>query len=192
MKNRTMDKGAVRDRRGYAVNVMEQAFDGSRHAEGTDYVDNRDLCNVGSKGSKVSTYNREDTYNKDDTYKKDDKNNPNGAIQTDASGSFSQSLRCKRYSGSGWTVGLGILSIVLLLAGCLSRGLYYSADLYPVILIAAGSILILFFLFLSVFVHRRRVNEYPCHGYRVRGTSNESLRKYFDFRGCGGYCGRWG
>ncbi|MGV2964041.1 hypothetical protein ACNPPT_09445, partial [Paenibacillus sp. AGC30] len=87
-------------------------------------------------------------YKKDDTYKKDDKNNSSGAIQTDASGSFSQSLRCKRYSGSGWTVGLGILSIVLLLAGCLSRGLYYSADLYPVLLIAAGSILIMIVLFL--------------------------------------------
>ncbi|WP_339305623.1 O-antigen ligase family protein [Paenibacillus sp. FSL L8-0435] len=133
MKNRTMDKGVVRN---------------------TEYVDNRDLCNGDSRGSRDSTYNREDTYNKDhmykkdDTYKKDDKNNSSGAIQTDASGSFSQSLRCKRYSGSGWTVGLGILSIVLLLAGCLSRGLYYSADLYPVLLIAAGSILIMIVLFL--------------------------------------------
>lgn len=130
MKNRTMDKGVVRN---------------------TEYVDNRDLCNGdnrGSKDSRDSTYNREDTYNKDDTYKKDDKNDPNGAIQTAASGSFSQSLRCKRYSGSGWTVGLGMLSIVLLLGGCLSRGLYYSADLYPILLIAAGSILIMFFLFL--------------------------------------------
>lgn len=156
MKNRRMDKGVLRYRRGYEANelMVEQAFDGSRHAEGTEYVDNRDLCNGGkrdgrdSKGSRDSTYNREDTYNKDDTYKKDDKNNPNGAIQTDASGSFSQSLKCKRYSGSEWTVGLGILSIVLLLAGCLSGGLYYSADLYPVLLIAAGSILIMFFLFL--------------------------------------------
>ncbi|ETT40687.1 O-antigen polymerase [Paenibacillus sp. FSL R5-192] len=150
MKNRTMHKGVVRYRRGYAANeeVMEQAFEGSHHANGTESVDNRDLCNGDNKGSKDSTYNREDTYNKDDTYKKDDKNNPNGAIQTDASGDFPQSLRCKRYSGSGWTVGLGILSIVLLLAGCLSRGLYYSADLYPVILIAGGSILIMFLLFL--------------------------------------------
>ncbi|MDT9723036.1 O-antigen ligase family protein [Paenibacillus sp. ClWae2A] len=133
MENRTMDKGVVWYKRGYAANeeMMEQVFGGSHHAKGTEYVDNR-----------------EDTYNKDHTYKKDDKNNPNGDIQTDASGSFSQSLRCKRYSGSGWTGAVGILSIVLLLAGCLSRGLYYSADLYPVLLIAAGSILIIFFLFL--------------------------------------------
>lgn len=135
MKNRTMHKGVVKYRRGYAANeeMMEQAFERSHHANGTEYVDNRDLCNGDSKGSKDSTYNREDTYNKDGTYKKDDKNNSNGAIQTDASGRFSQSLRCKRYSGWGWTVGVGILSIVLLLAGCLSRGLYYSADLYPVL-----------------------------------------------------------
>lgn len=72
MKNRTMHKGVVRYRRGYAANeeMMEQAFERSHHANGTEYVDNRDLCNGDSKGSKDSTYNREDTYNKDDTYKK--------------------------------------------------------------------------------------------------------------------------
>lgn len=150
MKNRTMHKGVVRYRRGYAANeeMMEQVFEGSHHANGTESVDNKHLCNGDNRDSRDSKGSRDSTYNREDTYNKDDKNNPNGAIQTDASGRFSQSLRCKRYSGLGWTVGLGILSTVLLLAGCLSRGLYYSADLYPVLLIAAGSILILFFLFL--------------------------------------------
>ncbi|MCP1423031.1 tetratricopeptide (TPR) repeat protein [Paenibacillus xylanexedens] len=150
MKNRTMDKGVVRDRRGYAANevIVKQAFERSHHANGTESVDNKDLCNGDIRDSGDSTYNREHTYNKRDTYKKDDKNNPNGAIQTDASGSFSWTLRSERILGSGCTVGLAIVIIVLLLAGCLSRGLYYSADLYPVILIAAGSILIMIVLFL--------------------------------------------
>lgn len=133
---------------------MEQALERSHHANGTESVDNRDLCNRDnrdsrdSKGRRDSTYSREDTYNKDDTYNKEDKNNPNGAIKTDASGIFSWTLRSERILGSGCTVGLAIVMIVLLLAGCLSRGLYYSADLYPVILIAAGSTLIMIVLFL--------------------------------------------
>lgn len=160
MKNRTMHKGVVRYRRGYAANeeMMEQAFERSHHANGTEYVDNRDLCNGGkrdgrdSKGSRDSAYHRENTYNKDDMkddmYEKDDTYQSNGVIQIDGSGRFPWILRSEHYSGSGGTVGLGILSIILLLAGCLSRGLYYSADLYPVILIEAGSILIMFLLFL--------------------------------------------
>lgn len=158
MKNRTMDKGVLRDRRrrGNAENEerMEHAFDRSHQTDGTEREDNRYLCNRDnrdsrdSKGSRDSTYNREDTYNKYDTYNKADKNNPNGAIKTDASGIFSWTLRSERILGSGCTVGLAIVMIVLLLAGCLSRGLYYSADLYPVILIAAGSTLIMIVLFL--------------------------------------------
>ncbi|APO47678.1 hypothetical protein BS614_29085 [Paenibacillus xylanexedens] len=185
MKNRTMHKGVVRYRRGYAANeeMMEQAFERSHHANGTEYVDNRDLCNGDSKGSKDSTYNREDTYNKDDTYKKEDKNNSNGAIQTDASGSFSQSLRCKRYSGWGWTVGVGILSIVLLLAGCLSRGLYYSADLYPVLLIAGGSILIMFLLFLVGIRPQKASERIPMSLGQGRGRLERIVEKIFRFPG---------
>ncbi|MEK4366552.1 O-antigen ligase family protein [Paenibacillus sp. FSL R5-0473] len=185
MKNRTMHKGVVRYRRGYAANeeMMEQAFEGSHHANGTESVDNKDLCNGDNKGSKDSTYNREHTYNKDGTYKKEDKNNPNGAIQTDASGSFSQSLRCKRYSGSGWTVGLGILSIVLLLAGCLSRGLYYSADLYPVLLIAGGSILIMFLLFLVGIRSQKASERIPMSLGQGRGRLERIVEKIFRFPG---------
>ncbi|WP_405170695.1 O-antigen ligase family protein [Paenibacillus sp. FSL H8-0280] len=184
MKNRTMDK-VVRYRRGYAANeeMMEQVFEGSHHANGTESVDNKDLCNGDNKGSKDSTYNREHTYNKDDTYKKDDKNNPNGAIQTDASGNFSQSLKCKRYSGSGWTVGLGILSIVLLLAGCLSRGLYYSADLYPVLLIAAGSILIMFLLFLVGIRPQKASERIPMSLVQGQGRLERIVEKIFRFPG---------
>ncbi|WP_458463600.1 O-antigen ligase family protein [Paenibacillus sp.] len=151
MKNQTTDKGKPRGRQGRAANeeVAQHAFDRSHHTDCTEYVDKRYLCN-GESGD--STYNREDTYKKDDTY------NPNGVIQTDASGSFSQVLRPEHYSGSGWTVGLGIVVIVLLLAGCLSRGLYYSADLYPVLLIAAGSSLIMFVLSLAV-IRPEKENE---------------------------------
>ncbi len=129
MKHRTTDKGILRSRRGHEENgeIVDHAFDRTYHADGTKFVDNRYLC-YGDSGD--STYHS------------------NAAIQADASGSFSQSSRCKRYSGLGWTGAVGILSIVLLLAGCLSRGLYYSANLYPVILTAAGSMLIMFFLFL--------------------------------------------
>lgn len=156
MKNRTMHKGVVRYRRGYAANeeMMEKVFEGSHHANGTEYIDNGDLCNGGkrdgrdSKGSRDSAYHRENTYNKDDMYEKDDTYQTNGVIQIDGSSRFPWILRSEHYSGSGGTVGLGILSIILLLAGCLSRGLYYSADLYPVIMIAAGSILIMIVLFL--------------------------------------------
>ncbi|RPK22035.1 hypothetical protein EDO6_06135 [Paenibacillus xylanexedens] len=185
LKNRTMDKGVVRYKRGYAANeeMMEQLFERSHHTNGTEYVDNRDLCNGDNRDSRDSTYNREDTYNKDDTYKKDDKNNPNGAIQTDAPGSFSQSLRCIRYSGSGWTVGLGMLSIVLLLAGCLSRGLYYSADLYPVILIAAGSILILFLLFLVGIRPQKASERIPMSWVQGRGRLERIVEKIFRFPG---------
>jgi len=151
-----MGKGVLRDRRGHGASeeMMEHASDRNYHAEGTEYVDNRDLYKEGRRDGRDSrdrtyhTYHREDKYNKDDTYEKDDTYQSNGVIQTDGSGRFPQILKSEHYSGSGWTVGLGILSIVLLLAGCLSRGLYYSVDLYPVLLIAAGSILIIFFLFL--------------------------------------------
>ncbi|MCF7758171.1 O-antigen ligase family protein [Paenibacillus xylanexedens] len=162
MKNRTMDKGVVRN---------------------TEYVDNKDLCYGDNRDSKESTYNREDTYNKDDTYKKEDKNDPNGAIQTEVSGSFSQSLRCIRYSGSGWTVGLGILSIVLLLAGCLSRGLYYSADLYPVLLITAGSILIMFFLFLVGICPHKVSERILMSLVQGRGRLERIVEKIFRFPG---------
>ncbi|WP_433747135.1 O-antigen ligase family protein [Paenibacillus amylolyticus] len=139
MKNRTMDKGVVRYRRGYAANeeMMEQAFDGFRH----------------------------------------------GAIKTEVSGSFSQSVRCIRYSGSGWTVGLGILSIVLLLAGCLSRGLYYSADLYPVLLIAAGSVFILFFLFLVGIRPQKESERIPVSLGRGQGDIERIVEKIFRFSG---------
>ncbi|MBT2287219.1 O-antigen ligase family protein [Paenibacillus polymyxa] len=157
MKNRTMHKGVVRYRRGYAANeeMMEQAFEWSHHTNGTEYVDNRDLCNGDNRDS---TYNRGDTYNKDGTYKKEDTYHSNGVIQTEVSGRFPRILRCEHYSGLGWTGAVGILSIVLLLAGCLSRGLYYSADLYPVLWITAGSILIMFFLFL-VSIRPQKANE---------------------------------
>ncbi|WP_405157942.1 O-antigen ligase family protein [Paenibacillus sp. FSL H8-0283] len=185
MKNRTMDKGVVGYRRGYEANeeVMEQAFERSHHANGTESVDNKDLCNGGKRDGRDSTYNREDTYNKDDTYKKEDKNNSNGAIHTDASGSFSQSLRCKRYSGWGWTVGVGILSILLLLAGCLSRGLYYSADLYPVLLIAGGSILIMFLLFLVGIRPQKASERIPISLGQGRGRLERIVEKIFRFPG---------
>ncbi|MEK4664057.1 hypothetical protein MHH93_19405, partial [Priestia sp. FSL H7-0729] len=153
MENRIMDKGIVRYKRGYVASeeLMERAFEGFHHANDTGYVDNRDLCNQGSRDCRDSKYNRKDTYNEDDMYKKDETYHSNGVIQTEGAGSSSQSLRNEYYSGSGWTFGLGILAIVLLLAGCLSRGLYYSTDLYPVLLIAAGSTLIMIVLLLTVF-----------------------------------------
>lgn len=188
MKKGTTDKGIIRYKRGHGASeeMMEHASDRNHHAEGTEYVDNRDLCKEGRRDGRDSrdrTYHREDTYNKDDSYKKDDKNNPNGAIKTEVSGSFSQSLRCKRYSGFGWTVGLGILSIVLLLAGCLSRGLYYSADLYPVLLIAAGSILIMFFLFLVGICPQKASERIPMSLVQGQWNIEQIIEKIFRFPG---------
>lgn len=174
MKNRTMDK-VVRYRRGYAANeeMMEQVFEGSHHANGTESVDNRDLCKEGrsdGRDGRDRTFHREDTYNKDDMYEKDDTYQSNGVFQIEGSGGFDRILRCEHYSGSGWTVGLGILSIVLLLAGCLGRGLYYSVDLYPVILIAAGSTLIMIVLFLTVFRPKKASEQIPMS--LVQGQGN--------------------
>ncbi|WP_339167239.1 O-antigen ligase family protein [Paenibacillus sp. FSL R5-0341] len=156
MKKGTTGKGITRYKRGHGTSeeMMEHASDRNHHAEGTEYIDNRDLCKEGRRDGRDSrdrTYHREDTYNKDDMYEKDDTYQSNGVIQTEGSGRFSRILRSEQYSRSLWTVGLGILSILLLLAGCLSRGLYYSVDLYPVLLIAAGSILIIVVLFLAAF-----------------------------------------
>ncbi|MFX3648169.1 MAG: O-antigen ligase family protein [Paenibacillus sp.] len=156
MKKGTTDKGIRRYKRGHGESekMMARAFEGVHHANDSEYVDTRDLYNGHSRGSRDyrdSTYDREDTYNKDDMYKKDEPYHSNGAIQTEGAGSSSRILRNEHYSGSGWTVGLGILSIALLLAGCLSRGVYYSADLYAVLLITAGSALIMIVLFLTVF-----------------------------------------
>lgn len=72
MENRIMDKGIVRYKRGYVASeeLMERAFEGFHHANDTGYVDNRDLCNQGSRDCRDSKYNRKDTYNEDDMYKK--------------------------------------------------------------------------------------------------------------------------
>ncbi|WP_339788910.1 O-antigen ligase family protein [Paenibacillus sp. FSL R7-0313] len=191
MKNRTMHKGVVRYRRGYAANeeMVEQVFEGSHHANGTECIDNRDLCNGGkrdgrdSKGSRDSAYHRENTYNKDDMYEKDDTYQSNGVIQIDGSSRFPWILRSEHYSGSGGTVGLGILSIILLLAGCLSRGLYYSADLYPVILIAAGSILILLFLFLVGTRPQKASERIPMSLVQDQGNIERIVENIFRFPG---------
>ncbi|WFR64619.1 hypothetical protein P9222_11155 [Paenibacillus amylolyticus] len=166
MENRSMDKGVIRYKRSHAANeeMMERAIEGVRHADDTAYVDTMDLDNGGSRDgrdSKVyrdSRYDREGTYNRGDTYKKDETyylddtyDSTNGAMQTEGAGSSSRSLRNEYYSRSGWTGAVGILSIVLLLAGCLRRGLYYSTDLYPVLLVATGSTLIMIVLFLAIF-----------------------------------------
>lgn len=78
MKNRAIDKGVVRYKRGYAAReeLMERAFEGIHHANDKEYVDNKDIDNGGSRdgrGSRIcrdSTYNREETYNEDDMYKR--------------------------------------------------------------------------------------------------------------------------
>lgn len=189
MKNRAIDKGIVRYKRGYAAReeLMERAFEGIHHANDKEYVDNRDIDNGGSRdgrGSRIcrdSTYNREDTYNEDDMYKKDATYHTNRVMQTEGSGSSSRRLRSEHYSGSGWTVGLGILSIVLLLAGCLSRGLYYSVDLYPVNLIAAGStlIMIVIVLFLTVFRPQKASERIPMSLVQRQGNMKPMVEKIF-------------
>ncbi|WP_340014454.1 O-antigen ligase family protein [Paenibacillus sp. FSL K6-1318] len=193
MKNRTMDQGVLRDRRrqGNAENEerMKHAFDRSHHADGIEHVDNRDLCNGGRRDGRDSrdrtyrTYRREVTYNKDGTCKKDDTYQSNGVIQTEGSDRFSRILRCEHYSGSGWTVGLGILSIVLLLVGCLSRGLYYSADLYPVLLIAAVCILIMLFLFLVGIRHKKGSERIPLSLGQGQGDIEGMVENIFRFPG---------
>lgn len=191
MKKGTTDKGITRYKRGHEASeeMMEHASDRNHHAEGTEYVDNRDLCKEGrrdgrdSKGSRDSAYHRENTYNKDVTYKKDDTYQSNVVIQIDGSGRFPWILRSEHYSGSGGTVGLGILSIILLLAGCLSRGLYYSADLYPVILIAAGSILILFFLFLVGTRPQKASERIPMSLVQDQGNIERIVENIFRFPG---------
>ncbi|MCP1186632.1 O-antigen ligase family protein [Paenibacillus sp. 1781tsa1] len=173
MKNRAMDKGVVRYKRGYAANekMMEQVLEQSHRANDTEYVDNRDLCNGDIRGS------RESTYKKDDTYQL------NGVIQSEESGGFSRILGREHYSGLGWTVGLGILSIVLLLAGCLGRGLYYSVDLYPVILIAAGSTLIMIVLFLTVFRPKKASERIPMSLVQGQGNMERMVEIIFRLPG---------
>ncbi|MGN7415941.1 O-antigen ligase family protein [Paenibacillus sp. SAF-068] len=186
MKNRTMDKGVIRYKRGHAASkeMMERAFKGVHRTNDRKYIDNRDLYDEGSRDGRDSrahrdsTYIREGTYNKDDTYQKDDETyhsddtyDSNGTIQTEGSGSPSRSLRNEYYSGSGWTGAVGILSIVLLLAGCLRRGLYYSTDLYPVLLIAAGSTLIMIVLFLAIF-HPKQEKEKK----QAKGQARKQVR----------------
>lgn len=54
-------------------------------------------------------------------------------------------------SGSALTAVLGLISVALLLAGCLCRGLYYATDVYPMVWMASGSVLIWFVLFIMCF-----------------------------------------
>lgn len=54
-------------------------------------------------------------------------------------------------SESALTAVLGLIVVALLLAGCLCRGLFYATDVYPMVLMASGSALIWFVLFIMCF-----------------------------------------
>ncbi|PQP84878.1 hypothetical protein C0Q44_10240 [Paenibacillus sp. PCH8] len=99
------------------------------------------------------TSNKSGTYNEEHTYNEANPHHLNPVNKDQAAGSSSPVLRRNGYAGSRGSVALGIVVVVLLLTGCLSRGLYYSADLYPVLLIATGSTLMM--LIVSVLKGRR-------------------------------------
>ncbi|WP_433948839.1 O-antigen ligase family protein [Paenibacillus taichungensis] len=54
-------------------------------------------------------------------------------------------------SETALTTVLGLIAVALLLAGCLCRGLFYATDVYPMVLMASGSVLIWFVLFIMCF-----------------------------------------
>ncbi|KOY18395.1 hypothetical protein AMS66_00465, partial [Paenibacillus xylanivorans] len=62
-----------------------------------------------------------------------------------------QGMTFSRLSEPALTVVLGVILVVLLLAGCLRRGLFYFTDVYPIVLMASGSALIWFILFMMCF-----------------------------------------
>ncbi|WP_315793652.1 O-antigen ligase family protein [Paenibacillus sp. BIC5C1] len=59
--------------------------------------------------------------------------------------------KTKWSSESALTAILGLIAVTLLLAGCLCRGLFYATDVYPMVLVASGSVLIWFVLFIMCF-----------------------------------------
>ncbi|MDK8193679.1 O-antigen ligase family protein [Paenibacillus sp. UMB7766-LJ446] len=62
-----------------------------------------------------------------------------------------QGMMFSRLSEPALTVVLGLILVVLLLAGCLRRGLFYFTDVYPLVLMASGSALIWLILFMMCF-----------------------------------------
>ncbi|UPK43154.1 O-antigen ligase family protein [Paenibacillus pabuli] len=62
-----------------------------------------------------------------------------------------QRIGFSRLSEAALTVVLGLMAVVLLLAGCLRGGLFYFSDVYPMVLIATGSAFVWFILFIMLF-----------------------------------------
>lgn len=62
-----------------------------------------------------------------------------------------QGMMFSRLLEPALTIVLGLILVVLLLAGCLRRGLFYFTDVYPMVLMASGSALIWLILFMMCF-----------------------------------------